>query len=314
MASNPTPDDDDVLIALTEDLADGCHLHEAAIGIKQNTEAVMRAAGTAASAAKMAIGAANGLVDQKYNLLQAADAAVTVVLKNCRLRLVKVLGSQYNSGWQEAGWPNQSTAIPDSQDQRFTLTGSLDLYFTAHPTAASVDMEATAAICHTAHESVSTARLAVNSAESAQTEAKKTDIATIKTLRKRVRGLIDELGTLVADDDGRYEAFGLTIPANPNAPEGIASLTLTAMGGGKVFAEWSYATRMTGTRLMLKRVGGGHGVCVHRHGGRAGENARRPDGRADAADLRHRLQRRRRRHAEPDGAGGRGVRKLRDEG
>ena len=203
----------------------------------------------------MALGAANGLVDQKYNLLQAADQAATTVLKNCRLRLVKVLGSQYNSGWEEAGWPNQSTAIPDGQDQRFTLTGSLDLYFTAHPTAESVDMEATAAICHAAHESVSGARLAVNSAGSAQTEGKKTHIATLKTLRKRVRGLIDELGTLVADDDGRYEAFGLTIPANPNAPEAITTFTLAAIGGGKVFAAWTYATRMTGTRLMLKRVG-----------------------------------------------------------
>jgi hypothetical protein len=255
MASNPTPDDNDVLLALAEDMADGCHLHEVTIGIKQNTEAVMRAGITASKAAIQALGAANVLRDSKYDALHSADDAGTLVLKNCRLRLVKVLGSQYNSGWQEAGWPGQSTAIPDSQDLRFTLLGSLDSYFTAHPTAESVDMEATAAICHTAHETLSDARSALNTASSGLTNAKKTLAATLKTMRKRVRGLIDELGQLIADDDGRYADFGLSIPANPVAPEAITQLTATAVGGGKLFAKWNYATRLVGTRLKMKRVG-----------------------------------------------------------
>lgn len=255
MASNPTPDDDDVLLALTEDLADGCHLHEVTLGIKQQTEAVMRAALAAANTATMALGAANVLVGQRYDTLQAADATGEQMLKNCRLRLVKVLGGTYSPGWQEAGWPNQSTAIPSNQDQRFTLLNSLKLYFTAHPAAESPDMEATAALCEAAHTAISNARQGVNTAESDRTTAMNTYRATLKTLRKRVRGLIVELGTLMADDDPRWEAFGLNIPAHPSAPEPIESLTLSALGGGKVHAVWTYATRMTGTRLMLKRVG-----------------------------------------------------------
>ena len=58
MAANPTPDDDDILIALTEDLADGCHLHEVTLGIKQQTEAVMRAALLGIQTALMGLGAA----------------------------------------------------------------------------------------------------------------------------------------------------------------------------------------------------------------------------------------------------------------
>lgn len=102
---------------------------------------------------------------------------------------------------------------------------------------------------------MSNARQAVNVAESGLTTAKKTLADTLRTLRKRVRGLIVELGTLMADDDPRWEEFGLNIPANPSAPEGIEDLTLTALGGGKVLAQWPYATRMTGTRIMLKRIG-----------------------------------------------------------
>jgi hypothetical protein len=255
MATNPTPDDDDVLISLTEDLADGCHMHEVALGIKQQPEAVMRAALLAAKNALLAVGSAKVLLGQKYDVLQAADAASEAVLKNCRLRMVKLFGAKYNANWQAAGWPNNSTAIPENQDERFTQLGALKLYFTANPAAESVEFEATAAICDTAHEAASNARQAVNVAESGLTTAKKTLADTLRTLRKRVRGLIVELGTLMADDDPRWEEFGLNIPANPSAPEGIEDLTLTALGGGKVLAQWPYATRMTGTRIMLKRIG-----------------------------------------------------------
>ena len=47
----------------------------------------------------------------------------------------------------------------------------------------------------------------------------------------------------------------LNVPANPTAPEAIATLTLTPRGGGKVLVEWVYSTRMGGTRLQKRVVG-----------------------------------------------------------
>ncbi len=255
MATNPTPDDDDVLISLTEELADGCHTHEASLGIKAQTEAVMRAALLAAKTALMNLGAAKVLRDQKETQLDAADAAGTLVLKNCRMRMVKLYGPDFDANWETAGWPNHSTAVPRTPDERFTLLGAMDLYFTANPAAEHVAFDATAAICHAAHEAVSDARSALNSAESGVSVAKSALPTVMRTLRRRVRALIVELGTLLAEDDARWEDFGLNIPANPTAPEPIEDLTLTALGGGKVFAQWPYATRMTGTRIMLKRIG-----------------------------------------------------------
>ncbi len=258
MASNATPEDDDVVIALAEDLADGCQIHELTIGIKQNTEATIRAAIAGATAAKLALGAARKALTKAggfYDIIEQKDAEGLVVIRNCRLRLVKLLGTSYNDEWGQAGFPNLSTAVPDTRDARFTLLGALKAYFTANPSAESVDMEATAAICTTAHAAVSTARNSVNTGEQAVTDAKAAEAAAMKTLRKRVRGLIDELGQLLADDDSRYEAFGLNIPAQPSAPEGIASLTAVAQGGGKFHGSWPYATRMTGTRIMGKHIG-----------------------------------------------------------
>jgi hypothetical protein len=140
-------------------------------------------------------------------------------------------------------------------DQRFSLLASLETYFTANPASESAEAEATAALCAAKHDEVSTARQAVNTARTTLTTRKKDTEAVVRTLRKRVRGLIEELGTLIADDDERYEAFGLNIPANPSAPEPITSLTVAAIGGGKVHLMWPYSTRMAGTRLQQKITG-----------------------------------------------------------
>ena len=254
MASNPTPDDPAVLLAVAEDIADGLHNLEVTLGIKQYTEAAVRASITAFKNARLALGTANALVDSKVALLQTADAAGETVIKNCRLRFVKLFGGQFNSSWEAAGFPNQSTMVPDNQDDRFTLLGGIATYLTANPSAESADMEATAAIVGAAHTAVSDARDALHTAETAQTTAKKNRDTMEKGLRKTVRGFINELDGRIAEDDERWESFGLNIPANPTAPEAITSLTATATGGGKIHLEWTYATRMTGTRIMMKLI------------------------------------------------------------
>ncbi len=43
MASNRLPDSLDDIFILAEDMADGCHNHQAAVGFKQNLEADVRA-------------------------------------------------------------------------------------------------------------------------------------------------------------------------------------------------------------------------------------------------------------------------------
>jgi hypothetical protein len=256
MAANPTPDNDDVLCALAEDLADGCHLHEVAIGIKQNLESVLRAAIQAVAEQKQLLGKARATLDAETITHEGKDKEASQVLTNCKLRLAKLFGSRWNPAWEPTGFPGQSTAIPGTMDLRFSLLNSLKVYFTANPASESVDGEATAAICAAKHGEVSTARQEVNTAKTNLTTRKAGAEEVVRTLRKRVRGLIDELGTLLADDDARYAAFGLNIPAHPVAPNAIASLTLAALGNGRVLAKWTYSTRMTDTRLMARVVGG----------------------------------------------------------
>ena len=249
MSSNPTPDNNGILRALADRIADGCHTYEAALGIKQNTEAVIRAAISGLATAELQVGLKKQAVDDASTALKAADDAGTVVLTNCKLRLRQKLGERWNPKWEPTGFPTHSTAIPLTPDERFTLLADLKEYFTAVPANESVDMGATAAACDAAWTALSNARQTEADAGSAQTTAFNNRATAADTLRKRVRGLINELGDLIADDDPRWEAFGLNIPANPSAPESVASVTAAALGNGRFEVNWPYATRAVRFRL-----------------------------------------------------------------
>jgi len=255
MASNPTPDNNDILRALADRIADGCHTHEVSLGIKQNMESVIRAAILGLETAESDVGTKKLAVSSAYDGVQAADEAGKTLLTNCKLRLAQKLGQRWSASWEPTGFPGQSTAVPNAQDARFTLLKDLVKYFTDNAANESVDMGATAALCQAAWTALSDARQAVSNAESAQTTAFTARAAAADTLRRRVRGLIGELETLIPDDDARYEAFGLNIPANPSAPETVATVTLTALGSGRVGVAWTYAVRSTRVGLEAKIVG-----------------------------------------------------------
>ena len=255
MSSNATPDNNDTLRALADRIADGCHTHEGPIGIKQNTEAVIRAAITGLAQSELQVGLKKSALSDAFAALAVADAAGETVLTNCKLRLAQKLGQRWSAAWEPTGFPGQSTAVPTTMDPRFTLLDSLKDYFTAVPANESVDMGATAAICLAAWTTLSNARQVVANSESAQTTAFANRTTAEGALRKRVRGLINELEGLISDDDARWEDFGLNIPANPSAPESVASVTLAPASANRLEVTWPYAVRATRYIIEILIVG-----------------------------------------------------------
>jgi hypothetical protein len=85
--------------ALADRMADGCFLHEATIGILQNTEATVRAAITALSNAETQTGLKKAAVSTAYTALQGADNTGLTTLTNCKLRLASVLGQRWSAAW-----------------------------------------------------------------------------------------------------------------------------------------------------------------------------------------------------------------------
>jgi hypothetical protein len=255
MASNSLPNARDPLFASADDICDGLHLHEVAVGIKQNLEAVVRPALTAARAAESAYGDAQVAKKTANATLTTADNAARVFITNARRRLAKFFGDSYSTEWGSAGWPNNSVGVPSTQDERFALTESLQLYFVAHPAHESVDMDVTAVLAGTIFTALSNARSALGQKVTENGQAKAARDAADVNLRKRLMGVITELATLLADDDPLWHAFGLNRPADPETPEAPTFTTVHPGAAGVLLADWDDALRAKRYRVWIQIVG-----------------------------------------------------------
>lgn len=255
MASNALPTKRDRLFAVCDDMCDGLHQLEVTLGIKQNMEAVLRPALAAARASEAAFGDAQVAKKTANATLTTADAAGKTFIGNARKRLSKFFGESYTTEWGAAGWPDNSTAMPSTQEDRFNLVNSLKTWFTNHAAHESVDMDATAAIADTTYTAISDARAALADKIALAGTAKNARDTAEANLRKRMNGLIGELETVLSDDDPRWHNFGLSRPADEETPEAPSFTTLVAGVPGTLLADWDDALRADHYRVWILIVG-----------------------------------------------------------
>lgn len=263
MAINDIPRTYADIVPLAEDAADGAHNHEAAIGLKQNTEPAIRAdllalvtaAGLAAArrTAKATAAALNKLNDSNGK----AFIARFIQLEKPRI------GSTWNPLWLEAGFPNGSISMPGTQGDRFVLLGNLEQFLTNHPDfiitdPARPDLDVTVAAAHNHYLAISVSRADLNektNQSSAATAARET---ALDSLRRRLGGLRDELTQLpLPGDSPIWYAFGFSRPDDPSTPGVPENLVLAsgAPGTGTLIVDWNVARRATGYRVAVQVTG-----------------------------------------------------------
>ncbi len=276
MSSNATPKNQKILIALAHRIHMGQAANGVAVGLFHHTAATMDLAlkkleGDPAAAPGTSANKGSQLVyrdcvdatgDAETAMKALSDGAVKEFLTGYRLVLTGVHGTAPDAGWEAAGFPPGSTAVPRTHDQRLTLLGAARAYLAAHPTYEAVQprpsgppLAVSAATALALQGQMNTARMLIQTREAEQTACRNARDVDFDGLFGEVSGLIAELRDLLTPADPRWELFGLNIPANPTVPEAITSLTVTALGTGQELAEWSYAVRMESTRLFLKQVG-----------------------------------------------------------
>lgn len=255
MNSNRLPDQIEPLFTLGEDMADGLNAHEAAVGIKQNTEAVLRTALDAAVAAQSAFKDAQTAKVALSTAVTVMDSNAKSFISSARRLLVTYLGEGYSQSWDATGFPNQSTGVPGTQGERQALLQSLAGYFTTHAAQENVPLAITAANASSLFGDLSDARAAAAEGNAVAGQKKILRDAAEKVLRTRMSGLVNELGQLLDDTDPLWLAFGLNLPGATNLPDVADSLVLTAGGAGVVLADWSDASRATRYRVFKQIVG-----------------------------------------------------------
>jgi hypothetical protein len=257
MAANPIPESLSQLFALAEDAADGAKDHGAAIDLKQNTEAAIRADLAAARAAESDYGKAKAAKDTFATNLRIADSNGRAFIKAASALFSQTISESWTAAWEGTGFPNQSTAVPGTQDERFTLLASLKKYFTDNPTAEvnTPKLVITAAKADTLFIALSDARKAVNDGNTASGTQRDARDVVVSKLKDRMRGLIGELGQLIADTSPVWDAFGLNQPGASSTPEIPEALVVTLGTPGVLHVDWADARRATRYRVWKQLDG-----------------------------------------------------------
>lgn len=256
MASNALPANLDSLLAMGDAMADGLDDLEVVIGVLQHTATKLRVNLAAVVAKQLAFNTSKSARAGLTQTQTTADGNGRVFIGQTKNVLAATLGSQWSQVWEATGFPNQSLSVPTKQDERLSLLGSLQAYLTANPTLENAPLNVTAARGGLLFTALSDARNAVNAnlADGAQKKSER-EVAVVG-LRVRLRGVIDELTSLLDPDDPRWYQFGLVPPASSDAPEAPENLILTAGASpGEVLADWSDSPRAVSYRVYKKIVG-----------------------------------------------------------
>ena len=264
MSSNRLPDPLDDLFTLGEDMTDGCHNHQVAVGLKQNLEANVRADLDAAILAQKIYQDALSAKTDFSTAVTVADSNGKAFISSARRVLANNLGETWNQSWTATGFPDQSTAVPGTQAKRQALLLSLKNFLAATPVyeVKTPKLVVTSAKADVLFTALSTARVAASDGNADAGVKKKLRDTAEQTLRDRMLGLIGELGQQLDDTDPLWLAFGLNEPGATNLPDSVDGLVLTAGPAGTVLAHWSNASRATRYRVF-KQVDGVDAIPVN---------------------------------------------------
>jgi hypothetical protein len=246
MASNEIPKSPlKVILALADDMLDGATTHGAAVGLAQNTAPKIDADLTAVRSKEQAFQTARQAKTSAISALSSADSNGRAAIAAAKKLLEVTLGSEWNVNWAPAGWPGPKLQIPGTQDERFSLLGTLAKYFTDNPAKEVTDLNVTAAEMTAKRAAISAARKAENDKTKDSTTARGERDAAVDALTSRMSGLVEELDKLIEGDDPLWYAFGLNRPDDPETPEAVGEVLLTAGLPGTVLVDWADSRRAT---------------------------------------------------------------------
>lgn len=137
---------------------------------------------------------------------------------------------------------------------RFDLLQMLVRYFQANPSYENPQLKVTAPIGTEILVELAARRTACAEAIRQTTQTKEALDTALEAVRKRLRGLIDELHLLLSDSDPLWYAFGLNAPADPSTPSAPDGLHFQ-LNGTTAYMEWADSRRAERYRIWKQTDG-----------------------------------------------------------
>ena len=227
MASNKIPESAGLKISLGTSMYAGLSALGTTLGITQITAAAFKATLDAFVSAEQTFNARRGVKRTASGTSKSSAEELYDWELVVRTVLAGELGARWSASWTEAGFVNATTAIPRKKEQRLSLALCLENFFTAHPAYEVESMSVTATQATTLRDAALASQEALTQAEMSLSTGKTARDAAVKALVTKMRALIKILGATLAEDDVRWEAFGLNMPAadtTPGQPQNVSAV------------------------------------------------------------------------------------------
>ena len=164
-------------------------------------------------------------------------------------------GTRWNTQWAQAGFINNTTAIPAKIEDRLGLVLSLVGFFTKNPGYEVPTLNQTAAFGTTLRTTALNAQAAVMAATVAINHISALWQTAYDALVKGMRALLDNLRNVLAKDDPRWLSFGLQMPLRITTPGQPVNLTAHLDNTGAIVVQCDAVHLATRYRWRMLLVG-----------------------------------------------------------
>ena len=186
---------------------------------------------------------------------QDALAANDAWLATVKGVLLGAFGTGYTTQWAQAGFINNTTAIPMKVADRVALTGRLTAFFTKSPGYEVPTMNVTAAGGTARSEAIATAQGALTAATRNLKTLGQTWDAAFAALSNAEWTVVKLLQISLDDDDPRWLAFGLQMPGTSSTPGQPTGLSAQVNASGAIVAQNDPTPLATRYRYRMLIVG-----------------------------------------------------------
>ena len=166
-------------------------------------------------------------------------------------------GATFNQDWRQVGFIHNNLRIPTDDTDLSALVEKMALHLGNNPSLenTSPKVNVTAARANTFATALATAISSLNGREQDTVTNKSARNNAKKALRRRLGGLVGELGQRLADDDGRWRRFGLNLPSAPNVPKLPKDVVVNTNTPNEFFIMCAPSAYATHYRFFTQRPG-----------------------------------------------------------
>lgn len=218
MASNIIPTSASEIIGLGTKMDQGLITYGTALKITQITAAQFEGELAAFIAANNGFNAARSARQSASDLFKPADEALSDWLQVTRNVLAARFGSRWSTEWAQAGFINSTTRVPTRIEGRLALALALFAFLTANPGYEVPSLAVTAGQAKALRDAAVSGQEQLATAEIALKDKGTTYDTAYVTLTDTMRSLVKILGATLENDDPRWLAFGLNMPATNTTP------------------------------------------------------------------------------------------------